>query len=59
MTALPDTALTRTTVICAGVRPTIAALLVAVRIIEWLQVDWTVSCELVSNAPQSCPPILL
>ncbi len=39
----------------AGVWPTIAALIVAaVMIIERLQVDWTASCALVTNVPQSC-----
>jgi hypothetical protein len=39
----------------AGVWPTISALVIAaIMIIERLQVDWTASCSLVTNTPQSC-----
>jgi hypothetical protein len=42
-------------VMSAGVVPTIVALVVAaIMIIERLQVDWTASCALVANVPQSC-----
>jgi hypothetical protein len=51
-----DEALSRTAVMRAGVWPTIVALVVAaVLIIERLQVDWTVSCKLVSGTPETCP----
>lgn len=56
MTVTPDSLLSRSAVMRAGVWPTIIALIVAaVLIIERLQVDWTVSCELVSATPGACP----